>query len=140
MINGKDSHGGSAAHAWRPSTWGLDAHHVLPIIVAALVAVIWVATFSLAEVERAGALRNAVMSTRDLLATYEAQVVRALRETDQTLLKAHWSKIIFTGRGKPPLAVPNSAEARKLLATNPHAIAYLDRSELDNTVKAVHID
>ena len=55
-------------------------------------------------------------------------------------LKAHWSKIIFTGRGKPPLAVPNSGETHRLLATNPHAIAYMDRSQLDSTVKAVRID
>ena len=55
-------------------------------------------------------------------------------------LKAHWSKIIFTGRGKPPLAVANSVETRKLLATNPHAIAYLDRSQLDSSVKVVRVD
>jgi ABC-type phosphate transport system substrate-binding protein len=55
-------------------------------------------------------------------------------------LRAHWSKIIFTGRGKPPLSVPNGVEARKFVVTNPHAIAYLDRSQLDATVKPVRID
>jgi len=55
-------------------------------------------------------------------------------------LRAHWSKIIFTGRGKPPLAVPSGAEARKVVAANPHAIAYIDRSQLDASVKAVRVD
>jgi ABC-type phosphate transport system substrate-binding protein len=55
-------------------------------------------------------------------------------------LRAHWSKIIFTGRGKPPLSVPNGARVRKLLAANPHAIGYLDRKLLDHTVKVIRVE
>lgn len=55
-------------------------------------------------------------------------------------LRAYWSKIIFTGRGKPPPSVPDGVAARKLVATNPHAIAYVDRNQLDSTVKPVRID
>jgi hypothetical protein len=55
-------------------------------------------------------------------------------------LKAHWSKVIFTGRGKPPLAVANGVEARKKVAENPAAIAYIDRSLLDSSVKVLRID
>jgi ABC-type phosphate transport system substrate-binding protein len=55
-------------------------------------------------------------------------------------LKAHWSKIIFTGRGKPPMSTPTGLEARKLVAGNPHAIAYLDRGMVDSSVKIVQID
>ena len=69
----------------------MEAHVVLPLIIAALLVVIWVGTLSLAKVERAGAQRGAVMSTRDLLGTYEAQVVRALRETDQALRLVKYS-------------------------------------------------
>jgi ABC-type phosphate transport system substrate-binding protein len=55
-------------------------------------------------------------------------------------VRAHWSKIIFTGRGKPPLSLPNGMEARKFVLTNPHAIAYLERSQIDATVKVVRVD
>jgi ABC-type phosphate transport system substrate-binding protein len=55
-------------------------------------------------------------------------------------IKAFWSKIIFTGRGRPPRAVANSAEAKKLLATNPHAIAYIERRDVDSSVKVVAAD
>jgi diguanylate cyclase (GGDEF)-like protein len=75
----------------RRPAWGLEAHLVLPVIVAVLLAVIWMATFALANVEHAAAERDAVRSTRDLLGTYEAQVVRALRETDQTLRLVKYS-------------------------------------------------
>jgi ABC-type phosphate transport system substrate-binding protein len=55
-------------------------------------------------------------------------------------LKAHWSKIIFTGRGRPPTAVASGIDARKLVAADPNAIAYIDRSLMDGSVKALKID
>jgi ABC-type phosphate transport system substrate-binding protein len=52
-------------------------------------------------------------------------------------VKAHWSKIIFTGRGQPPRQASNSIEARKLVAENPNAIGYIDNSAVDNTVRVL---
>ena len=50
-------------------------------------------------------------------------------------LKAHWSKIIFTGRGHPPREVSGSLEMRKLIAENPGTIGYIERPLLDGRVK-----
>jgi ABC-type phosphate transport system substrate-binding protein len=50
-------------------------------------------------------------------------------------VKSHWTKIIFTGRGQPPKAVSNSAEVKTLVAANPQAISYIERSAVDATVK-----
>lgn len=55
-------------------------------------------------------------------------------------LKAYWSKIIFTGRGQPPVAVPNSAEVKKRLAANPNAIGYIARNAVDSSVRVVDAD
>ncbi|UZE15555.1 substrate-binding domain-containing protein [Pseudomonas sp. B21-054] len=55
-------------------------------------------------------------------------------------LKAHWSKIIFTGRGQPPQAVSSSAEVKKRIAENPDTIGYIDAREVDNSVRALPID
>jgi len=52
-------------------------------------------------------------------------------------LKAFWSKLIFTGRGQPPIAVATAAEAKKLLLANPNAIGYLDQSAVDSTLRVV---
>jgi ABC-type phosphate transport system substrate-binding protein len=57
-----------------------------------------------------------------------------------TQIKAHWSKIIFTGRGQPPRAVSNSDEIKKLLASNPNGIGYIEQSEVDDSVKVVRIE
>ena len=52
-------------------------------------------------------------------------------------LTAHWSKIIFTGRGQPPREVATGAELKKRLAATPGAIGYLERDQLDVTVQVV---
>lgn len=53
------------------------------------------------------------------------------------LVKAYWTKMIFTGRGQPPREVGNSAAIRKMVADNPGLIGYIDKSALDASVKAV---
>lgn len=52
-------------------------------------------------------------------------------------LKAFWSKIIFTGRGQPPMTVATSLEAKKLLLANPNAISYIDQSLVDSSLRVV---
>lgn len=53
------------------------------------------------------------------------------------LLKAHWSKMVFTGRGQPPAELPDSAAVRRKVADDPEAIGYVERGALDGSVHAV---
>jgi ABC-type phosphate transport system substrate-binding protein len=55
-------------------------------------------------------------------------------------VKAYWSKIIFSGKGKPPKDVPDSAAVKKQLADNPNAIGYIDKGSVDGTVKTVLVN
>lgn len=52
-------------------------------------------------------------------------------------VKAHWSKIIFTGRGQPPRQASTPNEVKKLIADNPNAIGYIDQSQVDNSVRVL---
>ncbi len=52
-------------------------------------------------------------------------------------VKTYWSKIIFTGRGRPPKTVADSAEMKKFMSTNPNAIGYLDEKSLDVSVRVL---
>lgn len=52
-------------------------------------------------------------------------------------IKAHWSKVIFTGRGLPPKEVPNSIEVKKEVAQNPNALGYMERNLVDGSVKVL---
>jgi ABC-type phosphate transport system substrate-binding protein len=72
----------------------------------------------------------------------EASAARAAFYTQFTgksavQMKGHWSKIIFTGRGKPPKAAASGLEARTLIAANPQAIGYIERASVDGSVKVL---
>jgi len=58
---------------------------LFPAIATLVLGVIWAWTLNLISVERTAAEHAATLSSRELVDTYEAQVVRALREIDQTL-------------------------------------------------------
>ena len=64
---------------------------LFPLLAAALLVLVWTATFELIRMKHADTEHAAALSSRELLGTYEAQVVRALREIDQTLnLIQYW--------------------------------------------------
>ena len=50
-------------------------------------------------------------------------------------LKAFWSKLIFTGRGRPPRALMDSEEILKAVRNNPAAIGYVERNLADGSVR-----
>jgi ABC-type phosphate transport system substrate-binding protein len=62
-----------------------------------------------------------------------------LRVTGKTpaLLKAYWSKMVFTGRGQPPRELAGSAAVRKAVADDPGLIGYIEREALDPSVRQV---
>jgi hypothetical protein len=51
-------------------------------------------------------------------------------------LKAYWSKMVFSGQALPPITVSQD-KLLPLLANSPYAIAYMDRRQVDGTVKIV---
>jgi ABC-type phosphate transport system substrate-binding protein len=62
--------------------------------------------------------------------------IKAAGKTSQ-LLKAYWSKMIFTGRGEPPRELADSAAVKRMVAENPRCIGYIDKSAADSSVKVV---
>jgi ABC-type phosphate transport system substrate-binding protein len=54
-------------------------------------------------------------------------------------VKAHWSKIIFTGRGRPPMDVANGSEVKKRIVDNPNAIGYITAEMVDKSVKVLPV-
>ena len=64
---------------------------------------------------------------------------RRVAERSPALMKAYWSKMVFTGRGQPPRELHNSAAVRRMVAGNPAMIGYIDRAALDASVKALEV-
>lgn len=52
-------------------------------------------------------------------------------------LKAHYAKLQFTGLGGPPKEVGSLADAKKLAAEDPSVLIYLEKGQMDSTLKSV---
>ncbi|MBV6748883.1 EAL domain-containing protein [Pseudomonas chlororaphis] len=94
--NGLRSTPGSATPAARPSEthgslfWRVlepikEAYILFPLLAVLLLLAIWSATLYLIKVEQTRAQRSAATTSLEISATYEAQMLRAVREIDQTL-------------------------------------------------------
>ena len=53
-------------------------------------------------------------------------------------VKAYWSKLIFTGRGRPPRSVDSDEAVLRALQANPAAIGYVDRRFADGRFRILH--
>lgn len=54
-------------------------------------------------------------------------------------MKAYWSKIVFSGGGQPPHEVKSQQEAISQVSKNPGMIAYVDKTQLNSSVKVLLI-
>ena len=56
---------------------------------------------------------------------------------DLSQVKATWARLIFTGKAQAPKEVSDGSAVKKAVASDPKAIGYIERSELDPSVKVV---
>lgn len=96
-----------------------------------------VADIFLAEVARFPEGGEAVAVDQAINTPLRNEFYAKVAAKSPALMKAYWTKMIFTGRGQPPREVPNSTAVRKLVADNPNMIGYIERGALDASVKAV---
>ncbi len=52
-------------------------------------------------------------------------------------LKAQWARQIFTGGAKPPKEMASDEDILKFVASTPGAIAYIDASKVNKSVKVI---
>lgn len=60
-----------------------------------------------------------------------------LVKKDLSQINSYWARLVFSGKATPPFQAPDMRTAVDLVATNPNAIAYVDRTAVDNRVKVV---
>ncbi len=66
-----------------------------------------------------------------------AEFYKKVLEKEPGQVQAIWSKIVFTGKGKLPKEYKSSADVKKAISENVNAIGYIDKSEVDDSVKVV---
>ncbi|CAH0180598.1 ATP-binding protein [Pseudomonas brassicacearum] len=75
-----------------------EAYILFPLLAALLLLAIWTATLYLIKVEQARAQQSAATASLEMGATYEAQMLRAIHEIDQTLKLV---KYTYEAEGEP---------------------------------------
>jgi len=73
------------------------------------------------------------------LPPYSAFYERYLGRTPPQM-RAHWSRLIFTGRGRPPRSLASSREMADAVAADPRALGYLPVSEIDDRLRVVVVE
>ena len=64
---------------------------------------------------------------------------KAVVKKSESAVKRHWSKLKFTGKGKPPKEFSDERDLVKWVATTEGAIGYIDGKYLNKSVKVVLI-
>jgi hypothetical protein len=52
-------------------------------------------------------------------------------------VKAIWARLTFSGKALPPRELGNAAEVKRFVAGLPEAIGYIQKSDIDSSVKLV---
>lgn len=58
-------------------------------------------------------------------------------DKDASQVKTIWSKLVFTGKASAPRELVSSTEVKKAVAADVNAIGYIEKSQVDDTVKVV---
>jgi hypothetical protein len=69
--------------------------------------------------------------------TLRAVFYKRATDRDSAQIKSVWSRIVFTGQGKPPKEMPDATAVKKAVAADSKAIGYIAKSDADPSVKIV---
>ncbi len=66
------------------------------------------------------------------------EFISKVLDKSQGQYRSYWSRLIFTGKGRPPQDEGGDDDIKKLVASNPDAIGYIDTTSVDDSVKVVY--
>jgi len=67
--------------------------------------------------------------------TERRQFYLILAHKDVADMSSYWARLTFSGKISPPFAVADARVAVDIVANNPNAIAYVDRTAVNNRVR-----
>jgi hypothetical protein len=96
-----------------------------------------VADIFLAQAERFPDGDNATPLDLPIDSPLRLQFYARVTGKSPALVRAYWTKMVFTGRGLPPREVASSVAMRRQVAANVSLIGYIDSAALDDSVRVV---
>jgi ABC-type phosphate transport system substrate-binding protein len=71
-------------------------------------------------------------------APVRAEFYKKVTDKDGSQVKALWSKLVFTGKATMPKEAADSAAVKTMVASDPKAIGYIEKSAVDASVKVIY--
>jgi ABC-type phosphate transport system substrate-binding protein len=71
-------------------------------------------------------------------APVRAEFYKKVTDKDASQVKSLWSKLVFTGKATMPKEAADSAAVKKMVASDPNAIGYIEKSAVDASVKVIY--
>ena len=71
-------------------------------------------------------------------APVRAEFYKKVTDKDASQVKALWSKLVFAGKATMPKEAADSAAVKKMVASDPKAIGYIEKSAVDASVKVIY--
>jgi len=71
----------------------------------------------------------------DVNSNERKQFYQLLAHKDSSDMGSYWARLTFSGKISPPFAVSDTRMALDIVANNPNAIAYVDRTAVDGRVR-----
>ena len=71
-------------------------------------------------------------------APIRAEFYKKVTDKEASQVKSLWSKLVFTGKATMPKEAADSAAVKKMVASDPKAIGYIEKSAVDASVKVIY--
>lgn len=66
-----------------------------------------------------------------------SEFYKKVLDKDASQVKTIWSKLVFAGKASAPRELVSSAAVKKAVAADVNAIGYIEKSQVDDTVKVI---
>jgi ABC-type phosphate transport system substrate-binding protein len=70
-------------------------------------------------------------------APIRTEFYKKVADKDAAQVKAIWSRLAFTGKGRPPKEYGSSADVKKAVSEDARSIGYIEKSAVDASVKVL---
>ncbi|WP_229503727.1 hypothetical protein [Massilia putida] len=72
-------------------------------------------------------------------APIRAEFCKKVLERTPSQVRAMWARIVFSSAGKAPQELKSGADVKKVISQSPNAIGYIEKSEVDDSVKVIAV-
>ncbi|MBV1880896.1 MAG: hypothetical protein KUG82_04645 [Pseudomonadales bacterium] len=94
-------------------------------------------TLSLKTIDLMGVSEGTVANKENNVDDIRNRFYKIISNKSPMQMKAYWSRLIFTGKGVPPVAVLTIEEVIDIVSDEPNYIGYIDENQVNDKIKVL---